>query len=74
MAIIDIRSDVTGVVLSIDVEVGQIAEEDDPVVTLESMKMHIPVAAPAAGKIVEVLAPEQGEVVNEGAVVARLEA
>lgn len=72
MATIDIRTDVTGVVLSIDVEIGQTIEADDAIVTLESMKMHIPVASPEAGRIVEILAP-QGEVVNEGDVIAKLE-
>lgn len=73
MAIIDVRTDVTGVVLKVDVEVGQVIEEDDTVVTLEAMKMHIPVPAPQGGKVVEILVPEIGEVVNEGAVVAKLE-
>lgn len=73
MAIIDIRSDMTGALLSIDVAVGQTIEEDDTIVTLESMKMHIPVASPQAGKIVELLLPEEGDVVNEGSVIAKLE-
>jgi len=34
MAIIEIRTDVTGIVLSIDVEVGQAIEADDAVITL----------------------------------------
>jgi len=72
MAIIDIKTDVTGVVLRLDVKVGQAIEEDDAVITLESMKMHIPVSAPNSGKIVEVLAAE-GEIVNEGDVIARME-
>jgi acetyl-CoA carboxylase biotin carboxyl carrier protein len=72
MAIIDIRTDVTGVVLSIDVEVGQTIAADEAVITLEAMKMHIPVASPEAGRVVEILAP-QGELVNEGDVIARLE-
>lgn len=73
MAIIDVRSDVTGVLLSVDVTVGQSIDEDDTIVVLESMKMHIPVASPQAGKVVEILLPEEGEVVNEGAIVIRLE-
>ena len=73
MPIVDIRTDVTGVVLSIDVKVGQTIDEDDAVITLESMKMHIPVTSPEAGKIVEILVPEEGEIVNEGALIAKLE-
>lgn len=72
MAIIEIRTDVTGVVLSIDVEVGQTIEVDDTIITLESMKMHIPVASPEAGRVIEILALP-GEVANEGDVIAKLE-
>ncbi|MGB3416707.1 MAG: acetyl-CoA carboxylase biotin carboxyl carrier protein subunit [Mesorhizobium sp.] len=73
MAIIDIKTEITGNVWKIVAEVGQSLEEDDPIMILESMKMEIPVAAPESGKLVAILAAE-GDTVTEGTVVARIEA
>ncbi len=73
MAIIDIKTEITGNVWKIVVEVGQSLEEDDPIMILESMKMEIPVAVPESGKLVAILAAE-GDTVTEGTVVARIEA
>jgi acetyl-CoA carboxylase biotin carboxyl carrier protein len=73
MAIIDIKTEITGNVWKIVAEVGQSLEEDDPILILESMKMEIPVAAPESGKLVDILAAE-GDTVTEGTVVARIEA
>jgi len=67
----DILSSLTGVVWKIDVEIGTYVEEDDTVVTLESMKMEIPVGAPDNGVISEILVVED-EFVEEGQVVARM--
>lgn len=68
---IDIVANITGVVWTVDVEVGQRLDEDDPVVTLESMKMEIPVGAPSSGEIVEILVSKD-DPVAEGQTVARL--
>ncbi|WP_127107907.1 acetyl-CoA carboxylase biotin carboxyl carrier protein subunit [Pararhodobacter zhoushanensis] len=68
---IDIVANITGVVWTVDVEVGQRLDEDDPVVTLESMKMEIPVGAPCSGEIVEILVSKD-DPVAEGQTVARL--
>ena len=48
-------------------------EEDDEIMILESMKMEIPVGAPTAGTIAEIVV-EETESVQEGQVVARIEA
>jgi biotin carboxyl carrier protein len=48
---------------------GEEVEEGDPVVILESMKMEIPVESPVTGVVQEVRVKE-GEVVQEGTVVA----
>ncbi len=72
MAIIDIKTEITGNVWKIVAEPGQSLDEDEPVLILESMKMEIPVAAPEAGRVVEILV-EEGVTVSEGTVVARLE-
>lgn len=73
MAIIDIKTEITGNVWKIVAEVDQAIEEDDPILILESMKMEIPVTAPEGGKLVAILTAE-GDTVTEGTVVARIEA
>ena len=73
MARIDVKTEITGNVWKIVAEVGAELEEDEPILILESMKMEIPVAAPEAGSLAEILV-EEGETVTEGTVVARLEA
>ena len=73
MAIIDVKTEITGNVWKIVAEVGDALEEDDPIMILESMKMEIPVGAPEDGVVKEILT-EEGAVVTEGTVVARIEA
>ena len=73
MAIIDVKTEITGNVWKIVAEVGEALEEDDPIMILESMKMEIPVSAPEDGVVKEILT-EEGAVVTEGTVVARIEA
>jgi acetyl-CoA carboxylase biotin carboxyl carrier protein len=72
MAIIEVKTEITGNVWKIVASVGDALAEDDPILILESMKMEIPVAAPEDGKLVEILVAE-GDVAKEGQVVARIE-
>ena len=72
MAIIDVKTEITGNLWKIVAEIGQDLNEEDPIMILESMKMEIPIAAPEDGRLVEILAAE-GDTVTEGTVVARLE-
>ncbi len=72
MAIIEVKTEITGVILSILKNAGDNVDEDEPIMTLESMKMEIPVAAPESGTIVEVKVAEE-ETVTEGSVVATIE-
>jgi len=72
MAIIEVKTEITGNVWKIVAKVGEQLEEDAPVLILESMKMEIPVSAPEAGRVQAILV-EEGQVVPEGSVVARLE-
>ena len=72
MAKIDVKSEITGKVWKIEAKPGDTLEEDDPILILESMKMEIPVAAPSAGKLVEVLVAEE-DTVEEDQVVAVME-
>ena len=64
---------VSGVVFRIDAGVGTHVKEQDAIITLEAMKMEMPVEAPAAGRISE-LRVEQGQFVNEGDIIALIEA
>ena len=71
MALIDVKTEITGNVWKILVKVGDEVEEDEPVLILESMKMEIPVSAPDGGTVVEILTEPDATVV-EGTVVARI--
>lgn len=73
MALIDVKTEITGNVWKIVTQVGEQLDEDAPILILESMKMEIPVSAPEAGTVREILV-EEGQVVAEGSVVARIEA
>ena len=73
MADIEVKSEIAGAVWKILVEPGAEVEEDDTLMILESMKMEIPVGAPGGGRITEILV-EEAESVQEGQVVARIEA
>jgi acetyl-CoA carboxylase biotin carboxyl carrier protein len=73
MALVDVKTEITGIIQMIIRSVGDSVDEDEPVIMLESMKMQIPIAAPESGKVAEILV-EQGDTVTEGSVVARIEA
>ena len=66
-----VRTEVAGNVWKIEVVVGQTVAEGDVLVIIESMKMEIPVEAPAAGTV-RALRVAEGEAVAEGAVVAEV--
>jgi acetyl-CoA carboxylase biotin carboxyl carrier protein len=66
-----VRSEVSGRVWKVLCPVGTEVREEDPIVIVESMKMEIPVLAPAAGKVARLLVKE-GDDVAEGQVVAVL--
>ena len=66
---LEIKSEVTGTVWSIPAEVGEQLDEDDPIIMVESMKMEIPVCAPAQGTLTEIKVTK-GDTVTTGQVVA----
>ena len=67
-----IKAHITGTVWKIEVKVGDAVKEGDTVVILESMKMEMPVEAPANGTVKEIMTSE-GAAVEEGAVLMVLE-
>ncbi len=68
----EIRAEITANVWQVRVEVGQVVEQGDELVVLESMKMEIPVLSPMAGTVTEIrVAPDTQ--VQEGDVVAVIE-
>jgi acetyl-CoA carboxylase biotin carboxyl carrier protein len=72
MARSSVKTEITGKVWKITAEKGQRLAEDEPIVILESMKMEIPVAAPVACTVLEIVVTE-GEAVSEGDVIAHIE-
>ncbi len=65
MADIRVRSEIAGSVWKIEVAVGDRVAEEDALIVLESMKMEIPLLAPRAGTVIEILVRE-GEAIAEG--------
>lgn len=57
-------ADVSGRVWKIETAVGQQVEAGDTLLIVESMKMEIPVEAPAAGTVLQLLAAE-GDMVGD---------
>lgn len=68
----NVTSDLTANVWKILVAKGQEVREGEQLMILESMKMEIPVEAPAAGKISEIHCAE-GDQVEEGQLLATLD-
>jgi biotin carboxyl carrier protein len=67
----EVLSPLPGLVATVHVKSGERVAAGDPVVTLQSMKMEIPVPAESDGTVAEVLVNE-GDEIDTGAVLARL--
>ena len=65
LAHITVQSEVTGTVWKLEVQVGDAVGAEQTLLIVESMKMEIPVAAPRAGTVRQLLVAE-GEAVTEG--------
>ena len=72
MARLEVESEVTGNVWKVEVEPGMRVEEGDVLLILESMKMEIPLEAPTAGTVAQVLVAVE-DAVQEDQVVAVLD-
>jgi biotin carboxyl carrier protein len=70
---IKVVTEVAGRVCALPFEVGASVNEGDDVAFVEAMKMEIPVAAPAAGKLTSILV-RLDDVVAEGQVIAIIDA
>jgi biotin carboxyl carrier protein len=69
---IKIVTEVAGRVCALPVEVGADVGDGDDIAFVEAMKMEIPVASPAAGKLVSILVSID-DVVAEGQALAILQ-
>jgi biotin carboxyl carrier protein len=69
---IKIVTEVAGRVCGLPVEIGNSVGDGDDVVFVEAMKMEIPVASPAAGKLKSILV-NIDDVVAEGQMLAVIE-
>jgi acetyl-CoA carboxylase biotin carboxyl carrier protein len=68
----EVKAELVGNVWKIESQPGDRVAEDDVLLILESMKMEIPVLAPAAGTVREIRVSEK-DVVTEGQVLAVIE-
>ncbi|MEU6414200.1 biotin/lipoyl-binding carrier protein [Microbispora sp. NPDC046933] len=68
----EVRAEMVANVWKIVVSEGDVVEEGDTLVILESMKMEIPVLAEDAGTVSK-LQVKEGDVVQEGDVIAVIE-
>jgi 3-methylcrotonyl-CoA carboxylase alpha subunit len=66
----ELASPLPGLVATVHVKTGDQVKAGDPVVTLQSMKMEIPVTADVDGAVAEILVAE-GDEVDTGAPLAR---
>ena len=67
-----VRADIAANVWKIEVAVGDVVEADQTLAILESMKMEIPVEAPAAGTVAEILIAE-GQTIAEDQALFRID-
>ena len=67
-----VEAQITGNVLRIEKRQGDLLAEGDVIITLESMKMEIPVEAPCDGRLSEIRVAE-GDAVQEGAILALID-
>jgi acetyl-CoA carboxylase biotin carboxyl carrier protein len=67
-----VKAEITGNVWKIVAQAGDVLEEEQTILIMESMKMEIPVMAPVKGRLRELLVKE-GQEVSEGQDLAVIE-
>jgi acetyl-CoA carboxylase biotin carboxyl carrier protein len=70
--LVEVEAHITGVVWKVECKIGDVIEEGDTVITLESMKMEMPVEAEDPGVVKEILC-EEGQPVDEGDILVILD-
>jgi acetyl-CoA carboxylase biotin carboxyl carrier protein len=65
MSRVVVKSEITGNMWKIEAAIGDVVEEEQQVAIIESMKMEIPVIAPVAGTVVEILVNEGDPIAEE---------
>jgi acetyl-CoA carboxylase biotin carboxyl carrier protein len=65
MSRVVVKSEITGNMWKIEAAIGDVVEEEQQVAIIESMKMEIPVIAPVAGTVVEILVKEGDPIAEE---------
>ncbi len=63
-ALIEVRAEMTASVWKVVVAAGQVVAEGEHLLILESMKMEIPVEAPSAGTVAEILVEPESQVAD----------
>ena len=72
MSEVKVRATISGSIWQIVAEAGDDVAKDDTILVMESMKMEIPILAPRAGVVREILVSE-GEAIAEGDVAVILD-
>ena len=67
-----VTADMASIVWRITVAEGEVVQPGEQLLILESMKMEIPVLAPAAGVVVDIPVAE-GDVIDAGDTLVRIE-
>ncbi len=65
MALLRIKCEVAGKVARIEAAAGTSVAQDDTILIVESMKMEIPLSAPAAGVVHSILVAEGEDVAED---------
>jgi acetyl-CoA carboxylase biotin carboxyl carrier protein len=65
MALLRIKCEVAGKVVRIEAAAGASVAQDDSILIVESMKMEIPLLAPAAGVVRSILVAEGEDVAED---------
>ncbi len=67
-----ITADIAGTVFKVETSMGAAVALGDVLIIVESMKMEIPIEAPATGKVAEMRVAE-GDAIAEGQILAVIE-